>query len=110
MAYFQIATGLRGCYMPNSTWIVRCRTRRELRAVVEDEARRSLDAYGYGDSKRARRAVIAQIWRETRSSARRAVYPYVIGFGCSRDKTDRPYGVFISHATRREFLEFQREE
>ncbi len=104
MPYFQISSGLRGCYMPDNAFVARFDTRRELRARVEYEARDMIEAYGYGYSKADRAAVVAQVWREAKGRAPKSAYDHVIGFGRTRSKDDRPFGLFISHATRADYL------
>lgn len=106
MPYFTISTGLRGCYMPDNAFTVRARSRRELKAVVADECRVSREAYGYGGSQKEIAATVAAIWRETGKGKRRSFYPYAIGFGRTRDASDRPFGVFVAHATRTEYLAY----
>ena len=110
MPYFHISTGLRGCYMPDQSFVIRADTRQMLKTIVEGECEASLEAYGFGDSKAERARVMAAVWRETRKNARKSVYPYAIGFGRSRAKSDRPFGVFIGHATRAEYVGFLENE
>ena len=104
MAYFHISSGLRGCYMSDNAHIARFQTRRELLAFVEYEARDMIEAYGYGYSKRDRAAIVARIWREVSGKLPKSFYDHVIGFGCTRNTSDRPFGLFISHATRADYL------
>ena len=40
MPYFAIANGLRGCYLPDSSYVIQCGTRRELKAALAWKARR----------------------------------------------------------------------
>jgi hypothetical protein len=105
MPYFHISSGLRGCYMPDNAFVAKCDTRRELRAIVEYDANDMIEAYGFGYSKAARASVVAQVWREATGKAPKSHYDHVIGFGRTRAKSDRPFGLFISHATRADFLE-----
>lgn len=109
MPYFHTSSGLRGCYMPDSSAVLRFDTRKALRAFVEYESRDAIEAYGYGYSKAARAAVVAQIWREARGRAPKSRLEHVIGFGRTRSTSDRPFGLFISHATRAEFVAYQQE-
>lgn len=103
MAYFFVYSGLRGCYMPDTTAVIRCDTRRELKAALEWEARDMKDAYGFGGSKREVSRVAAMAWR----NRKRTTLDYVVPFG--RKKGDYPFGLFVSAATRDEYLEHCRE-
>lgn len=105
MPYFHISSGLRGGYMPDNSYIFKCDTRRALRSIVENECDASREAYGYGGTKADITRIVALVWRESKPKARRPYLPYAIGFGRSRNANDRPFGVFISHATRAEYLE-----
>jgi hypothetical protein len=58
--YFNIMSGLRGCYMPDSAYTVRVDTRKELKAILADCAE-YLD--GPGLSKRNIAWLAAQVWR-----------------------------------------------
>ena len=107
IAYFNITIGLRGCYMPDNAFTVRVTTRRELRAIIAGECATMRDAHGFGGSQKDIAATVAAIWRETRKGARKSFYPFVIGFGRVRDASDRPFGVFVGHATREEWEEYQ---
>lgn len=106
MPYFHISSGLRGCYMPDNAHVAKIDTRRELRAIVEYEARDMIEAYGFGYSKADRASVVAQVWKEARGRAPKSRYDHVISFGRTRAKNDRPFGLFISHATRADYLEY----
>lgn len=76
--------------------------------TVETVGHKSLaEAYGYGESKAVRAAVVAQVWREARGRAPKARLDHVIAFGRTRSRSDRPFGLFISHATRADFVEYQ---
>ena len=98
MAYFHISTGLRGCYMPDSSHCVHVKTRRALKEHLETE----LGYATYGDdseaaSKRDIDHIAARAWR-----SRNEVYklPYCLPIS-------EGYGLFVSSATRAEYLEAQ---
>ena len=99
--YFHISSGLRGCYMPDSAGTVRVNTRRELRSIVESECGAMRDAYGYGGSKRQISAAVAQVWAGYRTQHLDSVVPF------GRDRTSRPFGVFIAPASRADYLASQ---
>ena len=83
-------------------------TRKALKACVENECRDMRDAHGFGGSKAEIAHIVAHVWREAKAK-RKPYLPYAIGFRRSRDANDRPFGVFIGHATRAEFVEFCKE-
>ena len=104
--YFHIATGLRGAYMPDSAYMIRATTRRELKAALEAEAYDIRDAGFVGLSKRAVASLAAEAWREAHKPAP-TIYPHVAGYG----RLGNPcFGLHVSTATRAEFLEYQEEE
>lgn len=88
MAYFAIHQGLCGCYMPDSAYIIKADTRRELKAALESEARDIRDAGGVGLSKKAIAWLANAAWRNRRSSGKYVApyrwkhqdyYPYALG-------------------------------
>ena len=99
MRYFQISIGLRGCYIPDSSYVVECATRARLKTFITNECERSHEAYGFGGSKKEISAVAAQMWRSDRLD----YLPLAIGFGCTRAANDRPFGVFVSRSTKADF-------
>lgn len=100
--YFHIAQGLRGCYLPDNSYVVKVDTRRELKAIVEDEARDIRDAGGIGANKREVAATVADAWRNLRA-AKRSPYAFVVPYGFTPGGM-RPYAIQISHATRADWL------
>lgn len=103
--YFRISQGLWGRYMPDNSYVVRVDTRRELKAIVEDEARDIRDAGGIGASKREVTATVADAWRNMRA-AKRSPYPFVVPYSFTPGGM-RPYAIHIGHATRADWLEEQ---
>ena len=100
MAYFTIHQGLRGCYMPDSAYIIRANTRRELKSALAWEADSIRDAGGVGMNKRAIAWLANAAWKARKSSGE-----YVAPYGW-KGMDSRPYalGVFTA-ATRAEYLE-----
>lgn len=98
--YFSISVGLRGCYMPDSAYVVKVSTRRELKEVVESEARSLRDAEYVGVSKRNVASIVATAWRDTG-----ATLPYAIPYR-NMDQNYYHYGIFIGNATESEYLEY----
>lgn len=105
MPYFLISVGLRGCYIDDSYYIVRAKTRRELKSIISDECDSSREAYGHGGSQKEIAWTCARIWQRAKEK-KSSLYPYAIGFGRSRSTKDRPFGVFVNTATRREYLDY----
>lgn len=95
MPYFNVSHGLRGCYMPDSSEIVRVTTRRELKEYVSDLVARL--EYPFGGSKAAIAEVVAKAWRSPKEW-RDFVVPLAETRGAYR------FGVFISNSTRADYL------
>lgn len=97
MAYFQILRGLRGCYMPDSSYVIQCNTRRELKRALAWE--RDSDDSAMGLSNRAIAWAAAKAWRERRQHGRQsAILPFGYRAG------ERPFSIEIHTASRAEFL------
>jgi hypothetical protein len=106
--YFTISSGLRGCYMPDSVFVARVDTRRELKRLLADEAATWRDAGAMGGSKVAVATIAAAAWREAKK-ARPAILPYCIPLKPS-GAMSYSSGVFVSAATRRDYLDSQEAE
>ena len=94
--YFHLSSGLRGCYMPDNSQIVKVTTRRELKEHVA-ELVAMLD-YPFGGSKAAIAEVVAMAWRSDRKEWHDFVVPLSSERGVYR------FGVFISNSTRADYL------
>ena len=102
MAYFTIMTGLRGCYMPDASYIFRADTRRDLKAAIESEASGIRDCY-FGVSRRAVAAHAAECWK--RRADPRWTMDLALPYGEeSGQHAGKPFAIFVSRATREEFL------
>lgn len=101
MAYFQIGNGLRGCYMPDSAYIIRATTRRELKSALQWEADSIRDAGGVGMNKRAIAWLANAAWRN-RKGGGEYVAPYRW-----QGQDYYPYGLMVWPASRAEFVEYQ---
>lgn len=96
-------------YMPDNIYIIRIDTRRELVEILENEARSARDAGYIGASKESVRHIAASIWRDLKSK-RRTYLDYAIPYGAKRGNTSNyEFGIFVGHASRAEYLEFQAE-
>lgn len=104
--YFHINHGLRGCYMPDGDpQVIRCETRRELKAVIMDEAECLGDMVGLSKAAIARLA--ADAWREAQK-AQPAYLPFCLPCHDRSVKIAKySYGIFCGVATRAEWLEQQ---
>ena len=105
--YVTISNGLRGCYMPDSCYVAKFTTRCELKAFIANECSDMREAYGHGGTKQEISAIAAYAWKMRRNGWQ---YDLAIGFGRSRAANDRPFGLFLGHATRREYSEFLKSE
>lgn len=102
--YYTISSGLRGCYMPDSTpYVVACETRRELRDVIEDECDMRGDVV-VGLSKRNVASFAAECWRRygDQTWQLNMVLPYK-----DRRQDHYAFGIFVARATRVDYLESQ---
>ena len=101
--YFHISQGLRGCYMPDNSQVIKCATRRELKSALEYDADSIRDAGMVGCNKKQIAWLAAIAWREAQKP-NPAYLPYVAPY---RDKhqDSYPYGIFVSVATRSDYLE-----
>ncbi len=102
MPYFHMSTGLRGCYMPDDAYIVRCNTRRELKAAIESEARAYKDAGFVGANKAAIAYIAAIAWR----NRRKFQLPYALPLAPSHARDNYCHGIFVASADRSEYLEY----
>lgn len=104
MPYFHVSTGLRGCYMPDQSYVVRASTRRELKSVLASEAESFREAGFTGANKKAIAALAATAWRNAKT--RRDYLPYALPLAPSHAPSNYCFGVFVSNATRSEYAAF----
>ena len=102
MPYFHISHGLRGCYVPSDSYVVKTNTRRELREAIANEAENYREGGYIGASKRAISYIAAIAWRD------RAKFqlPYALPLAPPHARQNYCFGVFVSSATRAEYLEY----
>lgn len=100
MPYFTIWNGLRGCYMPDSAYIIKADTRRELKAALQWEADSIRDAGGVGMSKKAIARLANAAWKARKQSGE-----YVAPYRWAYQSGTFPYalGVFTG-TSRAEYL------
>lgn len=100
MAYFTIWQGLRGCYVPDSAYILRANTRKELKTALQWEANSIRDAGGIGMNKRAIAWLANAAWKARKTSGE-----YVAPYRFAYQKRSYPYalGVFTG-ASRSDYL------
>lgn len=97
MAYFTIWQGLRGMYMPDSAYIIKADTRRDLKSALQWEADSIRDAGGIGMSKKAIAWLAAEAWRNRKDCGEYVApyrwkdqdsYPYALGVFCGVTRAD----------------------
>jgi hypothetical protein len=104
--YFTVSKGLRGCYMPDSCYVIACKTRRELREALDWEARDIREAFDAGCSKRAVSWLANAAWKARKSYG----LPYVAEYGNRNGaKVNYCFGLFCSTASREEWKTSQEE-
>ena len=106
--YFTISTGLRGAYMSDSAYEIRCDTRRELKAAIESEARDYRDAGFVGANKRAIAWLAAQVWREAHKP-NPSYLPHCLPLAPSHARDNYCHGIFASTSTRADWMAYQAE-
>jgi hypothetical protein len=89
MAYFSVYQGLNGCYMPDSAYIIKADTRKELKSALAWEAESIRDAGGVGMSKRAIAWLANAAWK-----ARKANAEYVAPYGW-KGQGYKPYALRV---------------
>ncbi len=104
MAYFTIMQGLRGCYMPDSAYVIKCDTRRELKNALEWEARDIRDAGGIGMSKRNIAWLANAAWKARKSNIGEYVAPYRW-----QGQDSYPYALSVCPSTRADYLQYVEE-
>lgn len=105
MAYFTISTGLRGCYMPDNCYVIRCTTRKALKAAIESECADYRDAGFVGANKRAIAHIAAIAWKESQKP-NPAYLPFALPLAPSHARDNYCHGIFVSTATRKEYKEY----
>lgn len=113
MRYFNIMVGLRGCYMPDTVYVIACHTRRELKAFIASEADNVDSGDMVGLSKRAIAWIAATAWKDSARKHGQASLPFCLPYGHKPDRigesADYHYGIMVGHATRGEYLEYQKD-
>lgn len=105
MRYFQLMRGLRGCYMPDSSYYFKCDTRRELVSHLESEIMRNyyIEFPYIGLSKRAVIRFCASIWRGNARSFFGEILPY------SEGKYTAGMAITVCEISMRKFREHEKE-
>lgn len=101
MPYFHISTGLRGGYMPSSSFVLHAKTRRELKVAIAHEAETYRESGYVGANKRAIASIAALAWRDAKK--REDYLPYALPVAPPHAKTNYCEAVFVSNATRDDF-------
>lgn len=108
--YFWIAQGLRGCYMPDSSYVIACKTRRELKNALDWEARDIREAFDAGCSKRAVAWLANVTWKAATKPGFNSPYPYVAPYGNkSGNAINYCFALHCAPSTREEWKASQEE-
>lgn len=105
--YLIISAGLRGQDMPDNIYVVRVDTCRELAEILVNETNAARDAGYIGASKQSILCIAASIWGDLESKLRTN---REFRFPCNAkrgDTSNYEFGIFVGHASRAEYLEFQ---
>lgn len=104
MRYFQIMTGLGGCYMPDSSYVFKSDTRKELKRAIEAECFDLRDAGMIGLSKRHTTRLASEVWR----GKAKTIYGLSLDYG-SPEQSGKPYNLTVCEISRDEFREKESE-
>ena len=99
--YFAVSQGLRGCYLPDSSYVIEVKTRRELKSTLESEAYYIRDANFVGCSRRAIAWLANVCWKNRNKYTLDYVAPY--RYRNASRPGEYPYGLFCSRASREDF-------
>lgn len=99
--YFTIMQGLRGCYMPDSCAVIKCDTRRELKAAIAWELNDIRDAGFKGIAKRDAAWAAALLWAKKSPAA---IIPY------GHTTKNKAFAVDVSTSTRADYVEYLNSE
>lgn len=107
--YFTVSQGLRGCYMPDSCYEVRVKSRRELRDLLEYEARDIREAFDSGCSKRAVSWLANAAWKARKKAG---MLPYVAEYGnrSGNGRVNYCFGLHVAPSTAEDFKTYQETE
>ena len=104
MRYYNIMSGLRGAYCDGEGFVIAAKTRRELKEAISDCASYFKEGGYIGANKKAIANVAAMQWRDKKN-----YLPYVLPLAPSHNPKEYSWGVFVSPATRQDFLAYQSE-
>ncbi len=105
---FHVSRGLRGCYMPDSSYVATFSTRRELKATVETEAETYRDAGAAGLSRKAIAQFVAEAWRMAKRHKLDGLplaLPIKPAGACGYSS-----GIFLSRASRDDLREYRKHD
>ncbi len=108
--YFNISQGLRGCYMPDSAYESRFKSRRELKAALESEAYYIRDAGFLGLNKRAIASLANAAWKAAAPKAKNAPWlPYVAPYRNPDQPGNWAFGLFVAKSNRADWKAYEKE-
>lgn len=106
--YATLSHGLRGCYMPDGAYPIKFSTRRELKALVADEANAYRDAGFIGASKARIASMVQEYWERIggnnggKPPAKLTPYDTVLPLARERGAGEA-FGIFLSPLTRDDY-------
>lgn len=106
--YINVSNGLRGCYMPDNTEVVKVSTRKEMKKAVEAIADHLKDAGCVGLSNKAIASYCASVWREI-NKPKPTFYGMPLPYKY-REDSDYHNAIFISVSTRADYLSYVESE
>lgn len=105
--YFHVSNGLRGAYMPDSASVIKVDRYRDLKFAIMHEAMHLREAGYVGVQKKLVTSIAIDLWREAQRE-RPQTMPMCLPLKPEHAST-YSYGLFISVATRAEYLEHEKE-
>jgi hypothetical protein len=107
--YFNISQGIRGCYMPDSAYESRFKTRKELKAALEWEARDIREAGFVGLNKRAVAWLANAAWKAAAPKAASSYFPFVAPYRRDSQPGNYCFGLFVAKSNRADWKAFEEE-
>ena len=106
MFYFSLSHGLRGAYCDGEGYILKANTRRELKEAIAYEANNYKDGGYIGANKKSIAWLAATAWRNRKGFN----LPYALPLAPSHNKKNYCFGVFVSTASKDDFLEQEKNQ
>lgn len=108
--YFNISQGLRGCYLPDSAYEARFKSRRELKAALESEAYYIRDAGFVGLNRKAVARLANAAWKAAAPKAKNSPWlPYAAPYRNANQPGNFAFGLFVAKSCRADWKAFEQE-